>query len=51
MKSCLLRAEAEKLREELIEQLSETDENLLNAFLENGAGRRNKFIRIEEGGR
>jgi len=31
-----LKAEAEKYREELIEQLSETDENLLNAFLENG---------------
>jgi elongation factor G len=29
-------AEAEKYREELIEQLSETDENLLNTFLEKG---------------
>jgi elongation factor G len=31
-----LKPEAEKYREELIEQLSETDEELLNAFLEKG---------------
>ena len=31
-----LKTEAEKYREELIEQLSETDENLLNTFLEKG---------------
>lgn len=31
-----LKSAADKYREELIEQLSETDENLLNAFLENG---------------
>jgi len=31
-----LKDTAEKYREELIEQLSETDENLLNAFLETG---------------
>ncbi len=31
-----LKAAADKYHEELIEQLSETDENLLNAFLENG---------------
>ena len=32
-----LKTAAEKYREELIEKLSETDESLLNAFLENGA--------------
>ncbi len=31
-----LKATAEKYREEMIEQLSETDESLLNSFLENG---------------
>lgn len=32
-----LREKADKCREELTEKLSETDENLLNVFLENGA--------------
>ncbi|MCL5020434.1 MAG: GTP-binding protein, partial [Bacteroidetes bacterium] len=32
-----LKSSAEKYHEEMVEQLSETDENLLNAFLENGS--------------
>ena len=32
-----LKEKADKYREELVEQLSETDESLLNAFLENGS--------------